>query len=149
VNTIKSDALHDPELDELIARAEKYIKNERIAAGLDVDKPHVITANPQTNNASVQVVETVESKLNSLFDKIANGNDASTNIAEANKMFESNDVPVLIIISKSEKVTDYDRPTTIGKYLDYLKDQKISRNKVYSIKYNENNKINELELIRK
>ena len=58
-------------------------------------------------------------------------------------------MPVLIIISQSAGFNDYDRPTTIEKYLNYLKDQKVSRNSVHEIKYNANGKINELELIKK
>ena len=58
-------------------------------------------------------------------------------------------MPVLIIINQSAGFNDYDRPTTIEKYLNYLKDQKISPNKVHEIKYNANGKINELELIKK
>ena len=64
-------------------------------------------------------------------------------------MFESPNVPVLIIISQNLGFNDYDRPTTIEKYLNYLKDQKISPNRVQEIKYNANGKINELELIKK
>lgn len=56
---------------------------------------------------------------------------------------------MLIIISQAGGFNDYDRPTTIEKYLNYLKDQKISRNSVNDIKYNTNGKISELELIKK
>ena len=58
-------------------------------------------------------------------------------------------MPVLIIINQSAGFNDYDRPTTIEKYLNYVKDQKKAAEKVYEIKYNANGKINELELIKK
>ena len=90
----------------------------------------------------------------SKYIKIAGSKD--TPFSEANRvinetlgMFESNNVPVLIIISQAGGFNDYDRPTTIEKYLNYLKDQKISRNSVNDIKYNANGKISELELIKK
>lgn len=150
LNTIKSDALKDEELNQLIKEAEKYINRERIAAGLDVDKPHVVIAPKTTDsNVSVKVVDKNENILNTLFDNIASGKDVSSSVTELNALFESKQTPVLIIISKSEKATDYDRPTTIDKYIDYLVDQKVSRNKVYSIQYNDDKKIKVLELIRK
>jgi hypothetical protein len=150
LNTIKSDALKDEELSQLIKEAEKYINRERIAAGLDVDKPHVVIApKADDSNVSIKVVDKNENILNTLFDNIASGKDVSSSVTELNALFESKQTPVLIIISKSEKATDYDRPTTIDKYIDYLVDQKVSRNKVYSIQYNDDKKIKVLELIRK
>ena len=44
---------------------------------------------------------------------------------------------------------DYDEPTKIGKYLNYLKDQKKNLNKVYNTEKDNNGKIKLLELIRK
>ena len=86
------------------------------------------------------------------FNSIANAgsvSQANRVINETLGMFESPNVPVLIIIKQNAGFNDYDRPTTIEKYLNYLKDQKISPNKVHEIKYNANGKINELELIKK
>ena len=65
--------------------------------------------------------------LNGMFNDIANA--GSTNIAnmkieQALNMFSSDDALVLIAISEENGKKDYDRPTTIGKYLNYLKDQK-------------------------
>ena len=57
--------------------------------------------------------------------------------------------PVLIIIKQNQGFNDYDRPTTIEKYLNYVKDQKKATEKVHEIKYNDSGKINELELIKK
>ena len=70
-------------------------------------------------------------------------------INETLGMFESKNAPVLIIISQGPGFNDYDRPTTIENYLNYLKDQKKATEKVFDIKYNDNGKINELELIKK
>ena len=90
--------------------------------------------------------------LENNFRSIANAgsiSQANRVINETLGMFESNNVPVLIIISQAGGFNDYDRPTTIENYLNYLKDQKISRNSVNDIKYNANGKISELELIKK
>ena len=86
------------------------------------------------------------------FNSIANaGSTSQANpvINETLDMFESPNTPGLIIIKQNQGFNDYDRPTTIEKYLNYLKDQKKVDEKVFDIKYNANGKINELELIKK
>ena len=44
---------------------------------------------------------------------------------------------------------DYDKPTTIKKYLDYLKDQKKSPNAVEHLEFDDAGKIKEVTLIKK
>jgi hypothetical protein len=90
-----------------------------------------------------------EAKLNQYFAAIASSaNPASANqsINEALSMFASPDTPVLIVISESGGLKDYDRPTTIREYLHYLKDQKKNINTISSIKVNDAGKITEVEL---
>ena len=149
LNAIKNAGINDAEVSQLIKEAEKRISDERVAAGLDSGKPKVVAADSKPATGTTAVKETTETRLNTLFDRIAAGNNVSESMKEAKAMFKSSDVPVLIIISQSAQITDYDRPTTIDKYLEYLKDQKVSRNKVHSVKYDTDNKIEELELIRK
>ena len=94
----------------------------------------------------------IDAVLGRSFTGIARANSvsqANSLINEALEMFESPNVPVLIIIKQNSGFNDYDRPTTIEKYLNYVKDQKKATEKVYNIKYNANGKINELELIKK
>ncbi len=78
------------------------------------------------------------------------------NVDEANKQiditlndFATSDVPVLIIISKAGGFNDYDRPTTISKFLNYLKDKQQYNYKVDMVKRDGLGKITELELIKK
>jgi hypothetical protein len=88
-------------------------------------------------------------KLGQYFDSIAGaGNIASANssINEALGLFESPDTPVLIIISEEGGQKDYDKPTTIKAYLNYLKDQKKNMNKVENLQFNGSGKISEVEL---
>ena len=88
-------------------------------------------------------------KLDQYFDAIANsGNVASTNnsINEALALFASADTPVLIVISGSGDQKDYDRPTTIKNYLNYLKDQKKNINKIENLQFDNSGKITEVEL---
>ena len=80
---------------------------------------------------------------------IANAKDTETAnraIKEALELFESPDAVVLIRLNN---YGDYDRPTTAANYLNYLKDQKRVNVSVDNVKYNEENKITELELIKK
>jgi len=55
---------------------------------------------------------------------------------------------VLIIIAQSGGITDYDEPTTIQKYLNYLKDQKKKADTIENIVFDDAGKIKELELTK-
>jgi hypothetical protein len=88
-------------------------------------------------------------KLNQYFDAIASsGNTASTNnsINEALGLFASSETPVLIVISGSGDQKDYDKPTTIKNYLNYLKDQKKNINRIENLQFDNSGKITEVEL---
>ncbi len=61
-------------------------------------------------------------------------------------MFSSPDTPVLIVINESNGEKDYDRPTTIREYLNYLKDQKKNINKIQKLEFDDAGKITEVEL---
>jgi len=91
-----------------------------------------------------------KAKLSEYFSAIANsGNVASANssINEALAMFVSPETPVLIVISEYEGgKKDYDRPTVIRDYLNYLKDQKKNINVITDMKMDSAGKITELEL---
>ncbi len=87
--------------------------------------------------------------LNKYFDAIATSGNvtaANNSISEALTMFTSPDVPVLIIISGTGDQKDYDRPTTIQAYLNYLKDQKKNINKIENLQFDASGKITEVEL---
>lgn len=88
-------------------------------------------------------------RLNEYFEAIAN----STNVASANasinealSMFASTETPVLIYISEEAGKKDYDKPTTIKAYLNYLKDQKKNINNIENVKLDGSGKITEVEL---
>lgn len=90
-----------------------------------------------------------KAKLNQYFSAIASSGtttSANTSINEALTMFASPETPVLIVISDSGGRKDYDRPTTIKDYLNYLKDQKKNINSISSMKADGDGKITELEL---
>jgi hypothetical protein len=70
-------------------------------------------------------------------------------IKKALQAFATPDIPVLIIISKSGGFNDYDRPTTISMFLNYLKDKKQYSYQVDTVVRDSMGKITELELIKK
>jgi hypothetical protein len=88
-------------------------------------------------------------KLALYFDAISNASNATSannTISEALTLFASPETPVLIVISESGGQKDYDRPTTIQNYLNYLKDQKKNMNKISNVQFDSSGKITELEL---
>ena len=92
---------------------------------------------------------TPTTQLNDYFDAIANASStsaANVSISEALSMFASPETPVLIVISEEAGQKDYDKPTTIKKYLEYLKDQKKNMNKISDLKFDSSGKITEVEL---
>ncbi len=142
VQTIKDWNLQNAEVDDLLFQVEKKLARERAQRNEEERR----AAEERERMQSANVV------LERNFRSIAGASSisqANRVISETLSMFESNNVPVLIIISQAGGFNDYDRPTTIEKYLNYLKDQKVSRNDVNDIKYNSNGKITELELIKK
>lgn len=100
------------------------------------------------NNAAKEVESSP--KLDQYLDAIANStSDASANrsIEEALKLFASPDALVLIVIHEYGTQKDYDKPTNIKNYLNYLKDQKKNMNSISHIKVDDTTgKITELEL---
>ena len=87
--------------------------------------------------------------LRQYFDAIASSDNltsANNSISEALTMFASPETPVLIVISESNGQKDYDRPTTIKDYLNYLKDQKKNSNKIEKLQFDSSGKITEVEL---
>ena len=142
VQTIKDWNLQNAEVDDLLFQVEKKLARERAQKEEEARR----AAEEQEQAAAADVV------LGRNFNSIANAgsvSQANRVINETLSLFESPNTPVLIIIKQNAGFNDYDRPTTIENYLNYLKDQKKATEKISDIKYNSNGKINELELIKK
>ncbi len=121
---IKAQNIDDPAVKELIKQAEEKIAQEKEAARIAREKA-LEAAKP-------------ENKLTSLFSKISNApTDGAANqlIGKALNMFTSDQANVLVIINEENGEKDYDRPTKIGKYLNYLKTTKNNINKIEEIKW--------------
>lgn len=74
---------------------------------------------------------------------------ANGSISEALTLFSSPDAPVLVVIYKADGMVDYDEPTTIKKYLEYLKDVKLNSAEVDEMVLDDYGKIEELVLRKK
>lgn len=119
------------ETQRLIQKLEEKIKNMKAAAS--------------------KADETIDIQFDNIvnFAKNGNINGANAEIQKALTQFESPQTPVLIIIAIEGTIIDYDKPTTIEAYLNYLKDQKINRNAIKEVEKNALGKIKLLTLIKK
>jgi len=92
---------------------------------------------------------TLEAQIEKNFQAIADASSvdyANRYISETMRFFTDKDAPVFIVFYRENGVKDYDKPTTIEKYLNYLKDQKKNPNKIDKIIFNDQGKIEEIEL---
>jgi hypothetical protein len=92
---------------------------------------------------------TPSTRLEQYFTAIASApsvTSANSSIQEALSLFASENTTVLIVISEEGGQKDYDKPTTIKAYLNYLKDQKKNINRVADLQLDASGKIKEVEL---
>jgi len=122
-----------PEVSELVQRVEKKIKDMRSGA------------------VALPIKTQLENSFQTIASSAKTGNltQADNTIKNTLQYFSSPDAVVLIIISREGSMVDYDKPTTIQLYLQYLKDQKVSRNAIDAIQMDANGKIKSLDLIKK
>ena len=140
---IRSLNLNDPDVQVLINEVADKLANERQRL-----EEQAAAAAAQATPAVPPEAE----QLQNNFREIAFANSptqANRMIEEVLRKFSSDASPVLIIIHKQGMNKDYDRPTTIRKYLNYLKDTRQNMNEVENIVYDANGKIKELELIKR
>ncbi|MBN3035388.1 MAG: hypothetical protein JW861_07355 [Bacteroidales bacterium] len=145
---IRNQNLNDPEVNELMAQVEAKI----VAMKEELRKREEEERKRQQEEEEAQKKKQSYDYIEDYFFQIAGSNDineANTKISEAMKLYSSDQVPVLIIISQEGDITDYDKPTTIGNYLNYLKDVKKYDCKIHQARFDEYGQITELELIKK
>jgi hypothetical protein len=141
LNIIKNQNFNDQEIKDLTIRAENILSKIRADREAKLKK-------------EAKKGEKVEFRQSILehFRAVATAysfSDANLLIARALKLYASTDVPVLIIVSEENGVKDYDRPTTIKKYLEYIKDVRKFDKGIESFILDNNGKITEIELIKK
>jgi hypothetical protein len=107
---------------------------------------------PAPAPAAPSAEEVAASKLENYFSSIANSSNvqsANSSIQEALALFSNQQTPVLIVVYEENGMKDYDEPTTIQKYLNYLKDTKNNINFISDVRVDGNGKVTELELRRR
>lgn len=148
LQVIKSYNISDPEVKSLIAKVSDKLQNEKDQAERMAEEKKL-----QQQEAEKRQKERVKfAALNETFQRIAKASSyaiADQEIAKALQQFATSETPVLIIISQNQGFNDYDKPTTIVRFLHYLKDMQAYRYQVSSVKRNAQGKIMELELINK
>ncbi len=135
---VKAMGIRDAEVYALIQQVEAKLAKERA----DLEAAEAAKRNQQM----------AYDQLNSAFNGIAgsgNPNIANAKIDEILRQFSSPESPVLLVFYQENGQKDYDRPTTILKYLNYLKDQGKNPNRVEKIVYDASGKIQELELVKR
>ena len=145
VEEIEKMDLQNDEINGLIVKAKEVLNREAAEAERFAEEERLRQIEEQNNTKP-------KTSIADYFAIIAAAPDSETaneKIAEALDLFASPDVPVLIVIYHVGDIVDYDAPTTAEKYLNYIKDQKKVSVGVKNIKYDSNEKITELELIKK
>lgn len=138
---IKYQNIDDPDIQAMIKKAEYELQRER----------EELMARENEGREEAGSV-TAKDQLLDHFQSISNAdspNLANIRIERALEMFSSGNAPVLIVISDVGGRREYDRPTTIKKYLNYLKDQGKNADYIDQVIMDNNGKIKELELIKR
>jgi hypothetical protein len=129
---IKAMNLGDKEIDGLIAKVEEKIAGMR-------------------NKKDVPLKTKLENSFQGVADasKAGNSSQVMSLTKSTLQLFSSEDAPVLIIISREGSIVDYDKPTNIKRYLEFLRDQKVNRNAVDAFELDGSGKVKSLDLIKK
>ena len=149
----------------------KKVKAEKSSKAKSVAKPDSEKTETKTEVKETPITETDDAK-NLEFEKLAKEKElaleaeqleekkqlnrifneftlnANADVETILEYFANEDVPVLIKISEANGKSNYDKPTTIRKYLEYLKDQSKNLNYIETISFNDNNLVTELVLAR-
>lgn len=148
VQTIKGYNIDDADVMDLTTKAEDKINALKAEAKRKAEEEHL----RKNEEAKKRAEQSQYAVYNRAFEKIADAGDinsANALIDEALQRFATPDVPVLIIISQTNGINDYDRPTTASRFLNYLKDQGNYGYRVATLKKNSLGKITEMELLKK
>lgn len=146
---IKDLQLRDPEIEKLIDQVEAKLEAEYQAILLKKEQEK-----KQQEMEALRLKKQAElDNINAHFISVAqatNAAEANLRIQQALTYYASTEVPVLLIINiYGDNQKDYDRPTTISQYLNYLKDVKSYDRSIEAVKFDASHKIIEIELIKK
>jgi len=146
---IKDLKLRDPEVEQLIDKVELKLANEYQAMLRKQEEERNRLEAEESRNKRLNEFDSINAHFIGIA-KANNLNEANLKIQQALTFYASSDVPVLLIINVyGNNQKDYDKPTTIGNYLNYLKDVKTYNRQIDAVKFDVNRKIIEIELIKK
>ncbi len=149
-NAVKALNLDDKEVRRLLPIAEEKLAKDRVEWLRQKEEDlRRREAEMRERERMEQEKRAANIKIQSALTAVATASDlrtANIRISEALQLFASPDVPLLILISQEGNIRDYDRPTTIQKYLELLKDQRRYSNDIENVLYDAAGKITELEL---
>ncbi len=148
LNAIKSYNIDNEEVIGLVTKVETKLSMDRAEEIRQAEEEKLRIEEEERAKAAAAKYEVIDNQLSAIA-LSQNVDDANSQISITLNEFATADVPVLIIISKAGGFNDYDRPTTISKFLNYLKDKQQYNYKVDMVKRDGLGKITELELIKK
>lgn len=149
---IKAMNLNDPEVNALIKQAEEKISQKKAEVARIAEEKRKAEEAARLKAEEEARQKPAKLTLDDYFARIISAPsaaEANNYINDALKLFSSPETPVLISLGVFGGEKDYDKPTTISKYLNYLKDQKRNINTIDNIVRDASGKIKELELMRK
>lgn len=136
-------------------------KSQKAVVDTQLEEPEVVkepttTPEPEVKEEPKDIRSapepTLDMRLNNYFAAIAGASSidvANRNISEALGLFSSENAPVLIIVYAANGSEDFDEPTDISKYLNYIKDTGNNVHKVKEVVRDPSGKIKELVLVKK
>ena len=148
LNAIKSYNIDNKEIVGLVTKVETKLSMDRAEEIRQAEEDKLRIEEEERAKADASKYEVIDNQLSAIASS-QNVDDANSQISITLNEFATDDVPVLIIISKAGGFNDYDRPTTINEFLNYLKDKQQYNYKVDMVKRDGLGKITELELIKK
>ncbi|MCD6090512.1 MAG: hypothetical protein J7J72_03360 [Bacteroidales bacterium] len=148
LNRIKKLQLRDPQVEQLIDQVDtkQLAESQIIEKKRQEEKIRQETVNLKLKRQAE--IDNINAHFISIA-QAANAMEANLRIQQTLTYYASPEVPVLLIIDiYGDNKKDYDKPTTILHYLNYLKDVKMYKRQIESIKFDVNHKIIEIELIK-
>jgi hypothetical protein len=150
LSTILGICLAGCKANQKMKRTEPQQETTEQPASKTPTQPTQEEEEPRTNQpAANKGPKTLEGQLHDYFYAIANASStdaANKSITDALSLFTNPNIPVLIIFYKADGKESYDEPTTIVKYLNYLKDTKNNKATVEEMVKDSNGRIKELVL---
>lgn len=148
VAQIKGYNINDAEINKLIRLAEKEIDFQQAELDRKAEEERLRREEDARQRAERSEFAVIDNQFRAVAES-KSMDAANAQVRLALDQFANPDVPVLIIISQSGGMNDYDRPTTAEKFLNYLKDVKAYKFSVETVKSNSIGKITEIELLKK